>query len=597
MSGPGRGGRRGAAVASRGLAPARALRALERIRGAFGAEIEPVKLALLGRLLRGTLATAREVERYHEALCFLHAYPDSTRIDAQVRVNLAAFARRADLARHREALKSSGIEGTPIDYRFFYPTARWLAARWPRQLSIEWDEFENTDRLEALLGLLALPAETPGLDELTLTPREWIGRMKRRDESDASFLARRFAALPMEDAAREVLYDSLDVPLRLVPGPDTPSRTRARTELVFGAGGRSLRRAEPRGPRARPHYTTAPLDRSRPVLAAALRQPPRSVRPLSPRDGAELVNLARAAMVTRQRDLDAFAYADPRDARLVDMGDGLQFACLGVVPERRLMLESVYGFVTLKNGVPVGYVLVSALFGSSEIAYNVFETYRGAEAGHIYGRALAMTAHLFDSDTFTIYPYQLGDENEEGLKSGAWWFYWKLGFRPKDRDVLRLARRELARMRRNPRFRSSIATLRRLARRNVYFHAGRERDDVIGVLGLANTGLAVTRYLARRFGSDRERAAHACAAEAAELLGVRSFSGWSSGERAWWRRWAPLVLLLPGVARWSSGERRRLTAVIRAKGGVREDEFVRRFDAHRRLRAAIRRLARATPPA
>ena len=85
--------------------------------------------------------------------------------------------------------------------------------------------------------------------------------------------------------------------------------------------------------------------------------------------------------------------------------------------------------------------------------------------------------------------------------------------------------------------------------------------------------------------------------EAAELLGVRSFSGWSSGERAWWRRWAPLVLLLPGVARWSSGERRRLTAVIRAKGGVREDEFVRRFDAHRRLRAAIRRLARATPPA
>src|SRR5439155_1423871 len=83
---------------------------------------------------------------------------------------------------------------------------------------------------------------------------------------------------------------------------------------------------------------------------------------------------------------------------------------------------------------------------SSEIAYNVFETYRGAEAGHIYGRALAMTAHLFDSDTFTIYPYQLGDENEEGLKSGAWWFYWKLGFRPKDRDVLRLARRELARM-------------------------------------------------------------------------------------------------------------------------------------------------------
>jgi hypothetical protein len=30
--------------------------------------------------------------------------------------------------------------------------------------------------------------------------------------------------------------------------------------------------------------------------------------------------------------------------------------------------------------------------------------------------------------------------------------------------------------------------------------------------------------------------------------------------------------------------------VVRAKGGRRESEFVRRFDAHRKLRAAIRKL-------
>src|SRR5207249_3772230 len=130
------------------LTPARALRALERIRGAFGPGLEPRKLALLGRLLRGRLRTAREVERYHEALVFLHAYPDSLRIEAQVRVNLAAFSRRSDVRQHREALASSGIEGTPIDYRFYYPMARWLARRWPGQLRIDWPEFENASRLE-----------------------------------------------------------------------------------------------------------------------------------------------------------------------------------------------------------------------------------------------------------------------------------------------------------------------------------------------------------------------------------------------------------------------------------------------------------------
>ena len=67
--------------------------------------------------------------------------------------------------------------------------------------------------------------------------------------------------------------------------------------------------------------------------------------------------------------------------RLVDFGDGLQFAMIGMQPERRLLFETVTGYLTLRNGVPIGYVLSSTLFGSAEIAYNVFETWRGAEAG------------------------------------------------------------------------------------------------------------------------------------------------------------------------------------------------------------------------
>ena len=106
------------------------------------------------------------------------------------------------------------------------------------------------------------------------------------------------------------------------------------------------------------------------------------------------------------------------DVRLVEWGEGLQFACMGAVPERRLLLEAVYGFLTLKNGVPIGYVLTSALFGSSEIAYNVFETYRGGEAALVYARVLAVARSLFRSESFTIYPYQLGHDNPEALRSG-----------------------------------------------------------------------------------------------------------------------------------------------------------------------------------
>jgi hypothetical protein len=66
---------------------------------------------------------------------------------------------------------------------------------------------------------------------------------------------------------------------------------------------------------------------------------------------------------------------------------------------------------------------------------------------------------------------------------------------------------------------------------------------------------------------------------ARKLLAVRSHAGWSQGERLAWERWAPLVLILPGVRRWSSAQRRALVAVIRAKGGPKRD----------RVRSAVRR--------
>jgi hypothetical protein len=48
------------------------------------------------------------------------------------------------------------------------------------------------------------------------------------------------------------------------------------------------------------------------------------------------------------------------------------------------------------------------------------------------------------------------------------------------------------------------------------------------------------------------------------------------------------------VERWTGAERRALVAVVRAKGGRRESDFVARFDAHRPLREAV--LALARPP-
>ena len=559
-----------------GARDSRALRELEALRVRFGDGSAGRKAELLDALADAYLDSPRQVHRLHEVATFLRAYPDDRRVlDAAGRL-LGAFARRRDLRRSRRQLEDSGIAGTDIHYAFYAATARRLAAHWGDCLHVDWRRFDAGDRLEGRLALLAAYAETPGLDEVWMPLAQWVRRLKGPNETDAQFLIRRCARLGRTVAESDAFYDELDLPLVLKAGPTTPSRTTA----AF--------------PRPRVHFQSAPLQRTRPRIARELARRTAVARPVSERDGATLIDLARDAMVTRSRDLDAFIHGDPRDVRLIDCGDGLEFACIGVRPERRLLLESVYGFLTLKNGVPIGYVLTSALFGSSEIAYNVFDTWRGGEAGHVYGRVLAMTRAVFGSSAFTIYPYQLGgDGNAEGIASGAWWFYQKLGFRPRDARVRELMKAELARMRRNPAHRSSPAALRTLAAENMYWHAGRPRDDVIGILPLERVGLAVTDYLAARFGADRERGEQVCAAEAARLFGARGWRQWPAAERLWWTRWSPLALILPGAERWSAAERASLVAVIRAKGGRRETDFVRRFDGHRRLRAALVTLGRS----
>ena len=69
------------------------------------------------------------------------------------------------LLENLDELAASGIAGTDTPYPFFAPTARWLTARCPQSLSIDWDEFTESGELDELLPMLALYTEHPAVDE------------------------------------------------------------------------------------------------------------------------------------------------------------------------------------------------------------------------------------------------------------------------------------------------------------------------------------------------------------------------------------------------------------------------------------------------
>ena len=95
--------------------------------------------------------------------------------------------------------------------------------------------------------------------------------------------------------------------------------------------------------------------------------------------------------------------------------------------------------------MPIGYIQVELLGRHGALSFNTFEAFRGAEAAQVLARFIAAARHLFGCTDFSVEPYQLGAGNEEGIESGAWWFYQRLGFRPRAALARRIAARELAR--------------------------------------------------------------------------------------------------------------------------------------------------------
>ncbi len=553
-----------------------------------GGRVERALDALLRRPPRG----AAGLVRWHEALLFLKAYPHTRGVRSRVERALAALpaliaALPADEA--ASVIESdpevAGVAGTAVTTQFTYDLVRGLAQRFPRDVAIDWEDYEGSDRLGATLPRWLPLLEEESSADANVPYALWLDAA-RRGRPELPWLLERFARLPMPNRGRAELFDALGLAIRWRPAARV-SRT-------------GLER-----PARRLFVHDRPLLARRDVsLAAELSAPPLPIRRLSRRDGGRILDMARAADASRYRELYGFTYGDPRRVLAARAGRGVEIFLNGLPPERRLPLRAGYSAFVVKNGVPVAYVEGLAFFERIEVGFNVYYTFREGESAWIYAMVLKLFHQALGSASFSVDPYQLGYENEEGIASGAFWFYRKLGFRPTDPDVAALVAREERRVAANPRHRTSAATLRRIATCNALYDfdprprlpppAFRLPSSPWDRFHIRNIGLAVDRRTARAFGGDAGKMRAASSARVARALGV-SPRGWSEGERRAFESLALVLDLVPDLASWSREDKRDLAAVVRAKSGPDETRSLRRMQRHRRLREALLRLGSRGP--
>ncbi len=373
----------------------------------------------------------------HDLLLFRCAYPRSP----------------DDLRRAGAALKKirirdrlldpeiSGIAGTSVATVFSYEIALWLASRFPRTAEIDWDDPPDDERLA-----IALTPLIPELQERIVDAN--VPYVDYAKERDFGWYLRNLTP---------ATYDLLGLWIRWKV-PDAMSRTfmHRQAPAIF--------------------YERPILKRSDVSIERELDGPPLPTRKLSQREGEEALDMARGALATRYRELYSFTFGDPSTVLSADAGRGLEILLFGLLPEKRLPIRAGFAPFFFRNGVPIGYGDAFALGERMEVSFNIFPAFREGESAYCFARLLKLYRQQFGSTIFSIDAYQLGLGNEEAIQSGAFWFYRKLGFRPTDPKVERLARLE-----EKQGHRSSAATLRKLARSPmVYVISSSSRDASSG---------------------------------------------------------------------------------------------------------------------
>jgi hypothetical protein len=539
----------------------RRLADLEAARYRFGPNEAAQVLKLLNALDTARFPDPSSLIRFHEALMFLRAFPHS-----------AAVLRKTESVLNKFWKKVDGIAGTHMEDTLSFDVANWLIRRLPGKVEIAWDHYDPGREL-GTTGPRFLPLlEDDAYVEADTPWRRWLEAAAGKKGSDPRWLVQRFADLPLAPMQKAELYESLRVPLRWNLGNSTVARTRncKPVRSVF--------------------YHDGPLiNRNEVSLAHELAKRPPMFTKLSRQQGEGVIDTIREVMLVRYRELYGTTLGDPSSVVRADVGRGLSIYLWNLPPERRLPLRAYVAGLTLKNGVPINYIEAIALCEWMEVGFNTFYTFRGGEAGWIYAQVLRCFCHLMGTTCVSVYPYQLGHDNDEAIESGAFWFYRKLGFRPSRPDLQRLVEREEQKIAVDRTYRTPPRTLKRLAAGHVFYELPGSEVGAWDAFSTRNIGLRVNRHMARLFGGDSDRIRKDSVRAIARILGVNP-SSWTDLQQTSFEKFALVLALVPDLSAWKREEKDALVEIIRSKPKPDEMRYLHLTQQHDRLRKSLQKL-------
>lgn len=547
----------------------------------FGAGTDDLKEKYLKAGAGRSIDNPAVLIEYHDCLLFMLAYPANHNLYALTEEEMkrvAAVCKSIAYGNNynkKTRIIGTGLPHTTISSSYSIDIVRWLVTSYGNAVFLMGSDVK-ADEVMRIMALLMPEMEYEITNAKKLTLSTFIKQAKGNSPlSDIAWLVQLFDNSTLSAPIKTHLFENLKVFVTIQLDDKFLSRSFLRSLPV------------------ETFYHTQPFIRSVNSVELIKEKGIKQIK-LNAGQKQYLVDVARISLCMLFRETDTVTQANPDDIHFYDMGRGITIALYGMQPGKRGPIDSYIGYMLFKNNIPASYGGAWLFQHRAKIGVNIYTPFRGGESAYLFCQVMRLYAQLFNVSQFAVEPYQFGKNNKDGLKSGAYWFYYRLGFRSLGEEQKKIAEDEIQKIKTKKNYKTPLETLKFFTHHNVALEVKPVRTDLQPQLyDPSELSLAVTKIVAKRFEGDRQKAVTACKRNIEKALGKIDKSKWTIDEKAGFDSMILLFGLIDDIEQWSVKDKQLLIAIMREKGAVNEGGCNLLLQKHGVLRLALYQLVKS----
>ncbi len=534
------------------------------IRNRYGKNFSSQKLNLLTALGTEQVKNKKALQSYYGTLLFLIAYPDNGSVyqlasRSLQQLNLYIQSHK----KIKEGLFNSGITNTQLSAAFSFEIVKWLRSNYPKDIRLS--SFEADEgQVQSILSVVMRKVESEILQDANANWRSWLKQSLKKGEDMLDQLIAVFDETDIRPEIRDELWNAIGINVEI----NFPSHDCLPCSLIS------------------PYYHRSLIKKN------FIKQHPgiKPIRvPLDETEAKQIIDCSRMILVRHFREIDPISFTAARFVSYYQLPRGLSVALMGMVPDRRSPIDCYMGYTVFKNGLPVAYAGSWILFDSGRIGLNVFPAYRGGESQYIFEQVLKLHREVYQLNRFSVDPYQIGKENSDGIQSGAFWIYYRAGFRPIREEQKQLAEAEAQKIKSARNYRSPASALAKLAdsRLEMVLQKNAVRFDA------TDLSLAYARILKEQYNNNRKLAEEHSLIKLAELLQLKNYH--EEKLQFILKNWCVLLLSHEQELRHNSQLKMMLKKLFELKAGGLEEDYIAELQRARELKKFFQGMLKENP--